>query len=114
MLVSYSTNFIGDGVEIVDIRMCDEGRFVDLVAVGEASAPHDDDDVADSGYSGKQPDAESQHQVGHEILARAELVRRRQAESGVSSQTAEPKLICHSTSQQALCNSCNCSLTLMD
>lgn len=69
-----------------------------MVAVSETSAPHNNQDVTNSGYPGEQPDAESQHQVGHEILTRAELVRRREAESDVTGQTTEPKLICYSVS----------------
>lgn len=68
-----------------------------LVAVGVARAPHDDENIADSCDSGKQPHAQPQHQVTHQILTRAELVRRRQAETRVPRQAAEPELVRHST-----------------
>lgn len=75
-----------------------------LVAVGVATTPNDDQGVAKDGDSSQQPHTETQHQVTHEVLAGAELVRRRVAFEllDVSSQTTEPELIRHSAQGKQL------------
>lgn len=60
------------------------GRGGYLVTAAVPHPPHNHQDVAHSGHPGQQPHAEPQHQVGHEVLAGAELVWRWQTNTGVA------------------------------
>ena len=64
-----------------------------LVAVFVQHAPEHDQQVADQRHGAQHPDAEAQHDVGHEVLAAGELVRRRQTRGHVARQAAQAEQV---------------------
>lgn len=79
--------------EEVAERQVDDQERVHLIGVLVLGPEHDHHRVGGDGDDGQQPYAHAQHDVGHEVFARAELVRQRSALLDVPRQTAETKLV---------------------
>lgn len=74
-------------------RQVDDQERVHLIGVLVLGSEHDHHQIGRDGYHGQYPDAHAQHNVGHQILARAELVRQRCALFHEPGQAAKAKLV---------------------